>query len=115
MGRLAAGMSDAFLVIEIAPPDDFVQLSWSTDGFQLDHPLVTPSQRAREQRFRAFCTTIGREAADNPGTDGSQFLDCDLDADPTKAAAQVVSAIRALFGRTDQLRFSGHGLANVAV
>jgi hypothetical protein len=116
ISRLAAGGPEAFLVIEVGAPDAVLQLKATGEGFELDHPLVTPGQRGREGSFRTFCEGLGLRLKDVAASNGARFLDCYLSRDIAAAAASVREALAELFGvdATTALRFSGFGLAQVA-
>jgi hypothetical protein len=106
--RQLAASPDAFLIIEAGPNDAFVQIKYSRDGFELDHPLATPAQRARESQFRAFCAQHQVRLQESRGTDGTVFLDCYLPPDPVTAAEHVAGALTSLLGVTSatELRFA---------
>jgi len=106
--RLAAQSHDAFLIIQAGADDAFLQLKFSADGFELDHPLVTPAQRARASEVRAFCSERQLRLQENHSTDGTLFLDCYLPADPAIAAQHVTAALITLLGATEatELRFA---------
>ena len=108
---------DAFLVIEVAPPDMFLQVKWTAEGFELDHPLITAGQIRREARFRELCNSGGYPLREVAADAGGQFLDCYLPRDIPSASAAIRDMLQDLFAVSDStgLIYSGVGLEPVAL
>jgi hypothetical protein len=115
--QLTTADGDAFLIMEVAPPDAFLQVKWTAEGFELDHPLITMGQRGREGRFRELCTSRGYSLREVLADQGGRFLDCYLPADVPRAAAAIREMLTDLFDVDDttSLTFSGEGLQRVAL
>ena len=113
---LKASDPQAFLIIALQGTPHFLQFTASADVIEMDYPLATDEQRQRGDAVSAFCQRSGLRLRKTEGSDGTQFLDCDLPHDAAAAAAIVQRAINELFGAssTTELRFSGHGLPKVA-
>ena len=113
VARLVAAEDYAILIVDAGGPDAFLQFSASSDTVQLDFPLITDAQKAREASIRQFLEDRDLPAVINLGTDGSRFLDSDLPAD-TKLVSRVTrEAFREIFGVGESARFtfSAQGLA----
>ena len=113
---LKASDPHAFLVIELQGTTHFLQFTANAGAIEMDYPLVSKEQRQREDVLRTFCTGAGLRLRQTQGSDGTQFLDCDLPHDIAPAAAIVRRALEELFGATSttQFLFSGDGLPKVA-
>jgi hypothetical protein len=73
--KLMSGDNDtAFLVIEIAGTEDFIQFLKNEKGVQLDFPLITDRQKQLEERVRQEAFEQNLELLENNGTDGMPFL-----------------------------------------
>jgi len=117
LNRLTTAGPEGFLTIQVTPPDGFLQVKWTPLGLELDHPLITTSQRRREAHFRDFCTERGYLVRDVTTSSNDRFLDCYLPSDPAAASAVVREALRELFEiqETTTLHFSGVGTGDVAL
>jgi hypothetical protein len=101
---------DAYLIIEVRGTPDFLQLTASPEGSELDMPLITQRQRMLEPRFRSVATDLGLAVRERRGSDGSRFLDIDLPVAPA-AGALVQEFVTRFFelGEQTQLVFACHG------
>jgi hypothetical protein len=113
---LKASDPHAFLVIEVQGTPHFLQFTASAAAIEMDYPLATQEQQAREAAVGTFCREAGLQFRKTEGSDGTRFLDCDLPHDAASAATLVRRALEDLFGAssTSQLLFSGDGLPRVA-
>src|SRR5690242_7693420 len=82
---IAATDPHAFLVITVAGTPHFFQFNVDSNAITLDFPLITADQKSREAGFRSFCRSLGFPLRESTGSDGSQFLDCDLPRDAARA------------------------------
>jgi hypothetical protein len=100
----------AYLIIELGETPDFLQLTASAEGIELDMPLIGERQRMLEPRFRSVAAELGLAVRESRGSDGSRFLDIDLPVTPaTGALAQeFVTRFFELEEHT-QLVFACHG------
>ena len=115
--QLPTAGDDGFLVISVPEADDaFLQVTWSPDGFGVDHPVVTPAQQSREQAVRDACAAVGHEVQEVPLNDGSHALDCYLPDDPQATAVVVAAILTAACGVSDTsiLEYSGSGISAIA-
>lgn len=64
----------AFLRISPAGSEDFLQLSAVTGGVELNFPLITRRQLAREEAIRRIATRERLALTGTPERDGDQFL-----------------------------------------
>ena len=82
----------AFLTIQIAQSEDFLQLTGSKNGVQLDFPLITSRQRSFESKIRNAVASANLAVLENYGSDGALFLDIDVEG-PSQVVAGVCSRI----------------------
>ena len=111
--RLLDAPEGSWLIIELTEADDaFVQLSASPDEIQIDHPLITADQVAREDGLRKVITAAGLTPYETRGSEGSRFLDCDVPRDAARATIVVQRILESLFGSdsSTEVRFIGEGL-----
>lgn len=103
----------AFLVIQIGP-DDFMQLTGEASGVQIDFPLITPRQRGFEAKIREVASGEKLEVVENSGSDGSCFLDMNVNGESGKVAAVCSRVLRQVFSVSGdiELIFQHVGLAD---
>ncbi|HEU5239255.1 MAG TPA: hypothetical protein VFU37_19145 [Pyrinomonadaceae bacterium] len=103
----------ALLVIQIGP-DDFMQLTADASGVQIDFPLITPRQRAFEAKIREVASGEKLEVVENSGSDGSRFLDMNVNGESGKVAAVCSRVLRQVFSVSGdiELIFQHVGLAD---
>ena len=115
--QLPTAGDTAFLVVTVPKfADAFVQVTWSLDGFGVDHPLVSPAQLAREPAIRDACAQVGHVVVEVPLDEGDRALDCYLPNDATLAGVVIAAILRSAMGVTDTtvLEYSGNDIAAVA-
>ena len=95
---MKSGDEHAFLTIEIAHSKDFVQLTASAESAQLDFPMVTSDQRKYERKVKDFAAAEGLTIVENYGSDGSLFLDIEVEGTSQKVAAICSKMLRGVFG-----------------
>jgi hypothetical protein len=102
----------AFLTINITP-DDFMQLTGDASGVQIDFPLITARQRGFETKIRHVASGAHLEVIENSGSDGSRFLDMNVNGASDKVAAICSKILRGVFGVSGDvaLTFQHDGLA----
>ena len=91
----------AFLVIGTSENDEFIQFTPYEDGVQLDFPLITKRQEAREAQFKQIAKELKLKVIENEGTDGSRFLDIDLNGTAAEISQTVKIFLRKLYGLND--------------
>lgn len=114
---LDAEAPDAFLIVEEAEtPDHFLQFTVASDAIEMDMPLITHGQQAREQRMWQFCEERALAPRINPGEGGARFLDCYLPRAAGQAGALVMEAFQVVFGTPTEaaVQFSAYGIPEVA-
>jgi hypothetical protein len=112
--RLMRAPSDgAFLIISVYGTTDFLQLSGDPQGVQIDFPLITDRQLSLESKIRSAAEAEGLVVVENKGSDGSRFLDIDIEEDAAGVTRVCRVLLRDVFGagETAQLEFEGDGLA----
>ena len=88
----------AFLIVEVSNSDDFIQFSGDDKRVQLDFPLVTDRQKDLEKKFRQVAKKRDLEVFDNKGSDGTRFLDIDINGSPSEVAKVIVGVMKEVFG-----------------
>lgn len=110
-GLVGVPNEDGVLIITISGTSKFVQFNGGGYGVQMDFPLVTQEQKS----MRASIEAVGKEmdlvAIINLGTDGSEFIDFDLDGSPSEISNIVESFMAKLYGTNEstQLEFVKYG------
>lgn len=87
----------AFLIIEIAHSEDFLQLSGDARGVQIDFPLMTARQRGYEQKIKEVASRAGHEVVETNGSNGARFLDIDVNGESWEVAAVCAQLLREAF------------------
>ena len=114
VGRLMRSQNPrAYVVIGIAHSADFMQLSGDAGGVQIDFPQITPRQRSFEQRIREAASREGLEVLENYGSDGSLFLDLNVEGEWRAVAAVCSKLLRQVYSVSGEaeLIFQHVGLA----
>ena len=97
---------DAFLVIEVAGSDDFLQVITIDDRLRIDYPLLTPRQRSLEPLLRSAAAELGLEVSSSQ--DGDEFPVVDVDipegADAPAVLGRLLAALYGIDAQTP-LRF----------
>lgn len=103
----------AFLIISVSGTDDFLQLTGDPQGVQIDFPLITKRQLSLESKIRLTAEAEGLVVVENKGSDGSRFLDIDIEADVAGVTRVCRMLLREVFGAGEaaRLKFEGDGLA----
>lgn len=112
--RLMRAPSDhAFLIISVSGTDDFLQLTGNMKGVQIDFPLITARQLSLESKIRLTAEAEGLVVVENKGSDGSRFLDIDIEEDVAGVTLVCRVLLREVFGAGEaaRLEFNGDGLA----
>jgi len=103
----------AILIVALADSsEDFIQFAVAESVIELDHPLVTDRQQARETAVRKALEQAGCEPKVNLGTGGARFLDCYLPRSAGVVARVGGSVLRDVFLVEDStpLVFTSYGL-----
>jgi hypothetical protein len=105
-GLAESRASDAFLVVTVRATGDFIQFTAAAGAVQLDFPLITPRQRQLQRKLEEACAELGLTRTVNSGTDGSRFLDYDIDGAPEEIAETVRALLRRVFAVNSELELS---------
>ena len=81
-----SSLDDSFLVIQSKDNEDFIQLTGGIKGVQLDFPLITEKQKKSESTFRNTCKELNLNIIENKGSDGTVFLDVDINGTTSEVA-----------------------------
>lgn len=103
----------AFLIIKIVHSEDFMQLSGDASGVQVDFPQITPRQQSFEEKIKRVAGREGLEVVETHGSDGSRFLDLNVNGESRVVAAicsKVLREVYSVSGDTELL-FEHTGLA----
>jgi len=111
--RLMHPSGHGFLAIKFNEQEDFIQLSGSPEGIQIDFPLITPRQKELENTIRAACNSLSLQLTDSKGSDGARFLDINLDGEANQLAIIVQKFLSQAFSvsSTSKLFFDGQLIA----
>ncbi len=102
INRLMVSDNDnSFLIIGISGTEDFIQFSGDNKGVQLDFPLVTDRQKELESHFRQSAKKEGLKIIDNTGSDGSFFLDIDINGSSAEITKVISALLKRVFGVTE--------------
>ena len=91
------GREGGFLIISIQGTDDFIQFTGDAQGVQIDFPIVTKRQASLEQAFMDACRVIGVSVKRSSGTDGSQFLDANINGSVHEVSGKVWTVLSTLY------------------
>lgn len=86
---------NAFLIIKIHGTDDFIQFTGDAKGVQLDFPLITDRQKNLESAFRSAGKDLNLKIIENKGSDGSSFLDIDINGN----ASEITNIVKKFIGK----------------
>lgn len=103
----------AYVIINVANTEDFMQLTGDASGVQIDFPQVTPRQRSFEEKIREVASREGLDVIENHGSTGELFLDLNVNGEWRAVAAicsKVLRDVYNLSGETE-LTFNHDGLA----
>lgn len=87
----------AFLRIQIQDTEDFIQFTGDATGVQLNLPLITDRQKSLGPAFSEVGAELDLQVIENEGTDGSKFLDIDINGNETEISNTVQKFIGKLF------------------
>ncbi len=87
----------AYLIIKIQDSEDFIQFTGDAKGVQLDLPLITERQKELETAFWHVGKDLNLKVVENKGSDGSRFLDIDLNGNAFEITNIVKIFIEKLF------------------
>jgi hypothetical protein len=107
----------AFVIVNVAHSEDFLQLSGDRNSVQVDFPLITPRQRSLEGTIRDVAEHEGLDVVETSGSDGSRFLDVNVNGDYRAVAAICSKILRGVYSLSGhvELKFEHVGLASVRV
>jgi hypothetical protein len=102
-----------FLIIKIVHSEDFMQLSGNPSGVQVDFPLITPRQLSFEEKIKRVAGREGLEVVETHGSDGSRFMDINLNGESRVIAAICSKVLREVYSVSGdaELLFEHTGLA----
>jgi len=103
---IASESADAFLIIEVAGTDDFLQLLTVSGILRLDYPLLTPRQRSLEPKLRSAAASLGLSVAGASDDDEFPVVDVDIPTgtDPASFVARFLAELYGVDASTP-LRF----------
>lgn len=98
LSKLMGSNNDhAFLIIEVSGTEDFIQFSGDDKGVQLDFPLVTDRQKEMEAQIRQSAKNQNLAIIENKGSDGSRFLDIDIDGSPSEITEISKALLKSIY------------------
>ena len=90
---MRADRAPAFLIVTVKDTEDFVQFTATAESVQFDLPLLSDRQKSFEDKLRKLCADHGLSPHSTQGSDGTEFLDCDIsgaETEVTKTAGQII-------------------------
>ena len=96
-GLMNSSNEYAFLVIKIHGTEDFIQFTGGPEGVQLDFPLITDRQKNLESTFKRVGRELNLIVIENKGSDGSRFLDIELNGNASEITEIITKFIGNLF------------------
>jgi hypothetical protein len=97
-GLMAANNPHAFLVVDFPGNTHLVQFCGDKSGVQLDMPLFTPEQISVRSSLEAVCRNEGFSPKICKGSDGNEFLDCDIDGECDVVVSAAENILASVFG-----------------
>lgn len=97
-GLLKSPAEDAFLVINIAGTEDFVQLGGYRGTAFLDFPQITERQQALRDEIETVCADLGLVLEINVASNGAEFLDYELSGSAGEMTAVVQQVLIRVYG-----------------
>jgi hypothetical protein len=94
----------AFVRICIHGTGDYIQFTGSTGGVQLDMPIISPRQKNLELDFRQACMDLNLKYYETIGSDGSLFLDTDINKNAFETSDIVKKFMGKLFNVTSNTK-----------
>lgn len=88
----------SFLIVSVLDTGDFIQFSSNESAFEMDFPQITDRQKELRERFEATCAGLGLQLSVNRGTDGSEFLDYELEGEISVVSNVVRVVLTDVFG-----------------
>ncbi len=99
INKLMCSKNDhAFIIVKISDTDDFIQFSGDEKWVQLDFPLVTDRQKNLEDKFGKVARKWDLEVIENKGSDGTCFLDIDINGSPSEVSKVIEGVMKEVFG-----------------
>ena len=111
--RVMRSSPEAFVIVEVNPEGDFVQFQGDSKGIRLDFPQSTARQRALKGSVLASLCSLHLELIENKGSDGTVFLDCDINGDSGYISSTLTKFLAYVFqvSEASPLKFTGYALA----
>ena len=113
--RIAHLMSrpGAFLIVQVAGTEDFLQLTATPDSAEIGFPLITERQQGLEPHIRQTAADMQLEVRETRGTDGSRFLDCHIRGMPAEISSVCRQLLQRVFGARDHATLTYETNANI--
>jgi hypothetical protein len=107
------GVEHATVVIQVIGTEKFIQFDGGSEEVWMDFPLVTAEQQSQEEAIRHFAKVRALQVLENPGSDGSLFLDVVLPANPDELARHTRDAFAELMnvGGNAEIEVLGGGFS----
>ena len=93
--------SQTFLIVHAADTKDFLQLTASPDGAQIDFPLITERQRSLEPKILQVAAELRLDFHETRGSNGGRFLDCDFVGSSREVADTCRKLLIHVYGISD--------------
>lgn len=88
----------SYLIITVSGTEDFIQLMATSEGVELDFPLISGRQMSFESKFRSIAQMEDCTVIENRGDDGARFLDVELPFSTSEVTRICQVFLSELFG-----------------
>lgn len=111
-GLMNSTKDGSFLIVGVQGSEDFLQLTGNSTGVQLDFPLLTDRQQSLESKIRNAAANQNLMIKEQRGSDGSRFLDIDINGEPNYIAAVCRRFMEQVYGASETtFRYQHDGLS----
>jgi hypothetical protein len=101
---LNSNIDHTFLIIRVEGTDQFTQISGSKTSAMLDFPQVTKEQKNLKSKIIQISEELNLNLVINYGTDGSEFLDFNLEGAPSHISEIVTNVLSQLYNINKRTR-----------
>ncbi len=105
-----------FVIIQVSGTENFLQITADNQGIQLDFPMATEAQLKYKSKIIMVGENLGLKLTENRGTDGTLFLDFDINGKPEYISGIVKKFLIQVYNaeETSNLTYQHWGLSKKA-
>ncbi len=97
-GLMTSNSPHAFLIVDLLGSPHFIQFSGDNSGIQLNMPLITSEQISMKSILETACRNEGLMPLTNKGTDGSEFIYCNINGEIEIVISALENIVKIVFG-----------------